>query len=51
MRKKKIACDITVAMIIDTCKEQGFDGLSRILDADENGKTRVTENKKVHEKV
>ena len=34
MRKKMIASDITVAMVIDAYKEHGFDGLSRLFSAD-----------------
>ena len=44
MRKKMIASDITVAMVIDVCKEHGFDGLSRLFGVDKNGKIRVTNN-------
>ena len=51
MRKKIIASDITVAMVIDACKEHGFDGLSRLFGADKNGKIRVTNNKKVKNKI
>ena len=46
-----IASDITVAMVIDEYKEHGFDGLSRFFGADQNGKIRVTNNKKVKNKI
>ena len=36
-----IASDITVAKVIDAYKEHGFDGLSRLFGADQNGKIRV----------
>ena len=51
MRKKMIASDITVAMVIDAYKEHGFDGLSRLFAADKNGKIRVTNNRKVKNKI
>ena len=38
MRKKVIASDITVAMVIDAYKEHGFDGLSRWLVLIKTGK-------------
>ena len=40
MRKKMIASDITVTMVINAYKEHGFDGLSRLFGADKNGKIR-----------
>ena len=46
-----IASDITVAMVIDVYKEHGFDGLSRLFGADKNGKIRVTNNRKVKNKI
>ncbi|XP_058801603.1 uncharacterized protein LOC131670209 [Phymastichus coffea] len=51
MRKKMIACDISVDMIIDNYKQEGYDGLSRLLGRDENGKVRVTNNKNVIYKI
>ena len=51
MRKKIIASDITVAMVIDAYKEHGFYGLSRLLGADKNEKLRVTNNGKVKNKI
>ena len=51
MKKKMIASDITVAMVIDAYKEHGFDGLSRLFGADKNGKIRVTNNRKVKNKI
>ena len=51
MKKKMIASDITVAMVIDAYKEQGFDGLSRLFGADKNEKIRVTNNRKVKNKI
>ena len=51
MRKKMIASDITVAMVIDAYKEHGFDGLSRLFGAVKNGKIRVTNNRKVRNKI
>ena len=51
MRKKMIASDITVAMVIDAYKDNGFDGLSRLFGADKNGKIRVTNNRKVKNKI
>ena len=46
MRKKIIASDITVAMVIDAYRGHGFDRLSRLFGADKNGKIRVTKNRK-----
>ena len=46
-----IASDITVAMVIDAYKERGFGGLSRLFGADKNGKIRVTNNRKVKNKI
>ena len=46
-----IGSDITVAMVIDAYKEHGFDGLSRFFGADKNGKIRVTNNRKVKNKI
>ena len=46
-----IASDITVAMVIDAYKEHGFDGLFRLFGADKNGKIRVTNNRKVKNKI
>ena len=46
-----IASDITVAMVIDAYKEHGFDVLSRLFGADKNGKIRVTNNRKVKNKI
>ena len=46
-----IASDITVAMVIDARKEYGFDGLSRLFSADKDGKIRVTNNRKVKNKI
>ena len=51
MRKKMIASDITVTMVIDAYKEHGFDGLSRLFGADKNRKIRVTNNRKVKNKI
>ena len=51
MRKRMIACDITVNMVIDTYKQYGFDGLTRFLGQDENDYIRVTKNKKVKDKL
>ena len=51
MRKKIIASDITVAMVIDAYKEHAFDGLSRLFGADKNGKIRVTNNRKVKNEI
>ena len=51
MRKKMIVSDITVTMVIDAYKEHGFDGLSRFFGADKNGKIRVTNNRKVKNKI
>ena len=51
MSKKMIASDITVAMVINEYKEHGFDGLSRLFGADKNGKIRVTNNRKVKNKI
>ena len=45
------ASDITVAMVIDAYKEHGFDGLSHLFGADNNGKIRVTNNRKVKNKI
>ena len=39
------------AMVIDAYKEHGFDGLSRLFGADKNGKIRVTNNRKVKNKI
>ena len=49
--KKMIASDIAVAMVIDAYKEHGFDGLCRLFGADKNGKIRVTNNRKVKNKI
>ena len=46
-----IASDIAVAMVIDAYKEHGFNGLSRLLGADKNGKIRVTNNRKFKNKI
>ena len=46
-----IASDITVAMVIDAYKEHGFNGLSRLFGADKNGKIRVTNYRKVKNKI
>ena len=46
-----IASDITVVMVIDAYKEHGFDGSSRLFGADKNGKIRVTNNRKVKNKI
>ena len=46
-----IASDITVAMVIDAYKEHGFDGLSRLFGADKNVKIRVTNYRKVKNKI
>ena len=51
MRKKLIASDITVAMVIHAYKEHGFNGLSRLFGADKNGKIRVTNNRKVKNQI
>ena len=51
MRKKIIASDVTVAMVIDAYKEHGFDGLSRLFGSDKHGKFRVTNNKKIKNKI
>ena len=51
MRKKMIASDITVAMVIDAYKEHGFDGLSRLFGVGKNGKIRVTNNSKHRNKI
>ena len=51
MRKKIIASDITAAMVIDAYKEHGFEGLSRLFGADKNGEIRVTNNRKVKNKI
>ena len=51
MRKKMIASDITVAMVIDAYKKHGYDGLSLLFGADENRKIRVTNNRKVKNKI
>ena len=49
--EKMIASNITVAMVIDAYKEHGFDGLSRLFGADKNGTIRVTNNRKVKNKI
>ena len=46
-----IASGITVAMVIDAYKERGFDRLSHLFGADKNGKFRVTNNRKVENKI
>ena len=46
-----IASDITVAMVIDAYKEHGFRGLFRLFRVDKNGKIRVTNNRKVKNKI
>ena len=46
-----IASDTTVAMVINAYKERGFDGLSRLFGAYKNGKTHVTNNRKVKNKI
>ena len=46
-----IISDITVAMVIDAYKEHGFDGLSGLFSADKNGKIRVTNKRKVKNKI
>ena len=46
-----IASDITVTMVIDAYKEHGLDGLSRFFGADKNWKIRVTNNRKVKNKI
>ena len=46
-----IASDVTVAMVIDANKEHGFGGLSCLFGADKNGKIRVTNNRKVKNKI
>ena len=51
MRKKMIASDITVAMVIDAYRDHGFGGLSRLVGADKNGKIRVSNNRKVKNKI
>ena len=51
MRKRMIAWDITVNIVIDTYKQYGFDGMTRLLNPDENGYIRVTKNKKVKDKL
>ena len=51
MRKKNIASDITVTMVIDAYKEHGFDGLSSLFGVDKDGKIRVTNNKKAKNKI
>ena len=51
MRKKMIASDITVTMVIDAYKEHGLDGLSRFFGADKNWKIRVTNNREVKNKI
>ena len=51
MRKKIIASDIMIAMVIVAYKEHGFDELSRLFGADKNGKIRVTNNRKVKNKI
>ena len=51
MRKKMIASDITVAMVIDAYKKHGFDGLSRLFSADKNGKIRVRNNRNVKNRI
>ena len=38
MRKKMIASDIMVAVVIDAYKDHGFDGLSRLFGAKKTGK-------------
>ena len=51
MKKKMIASDITVTMVVDAYKEHGFDGLSRLFGADKNWEIRVTNNRKVKNKI
>ena len=46
-----IASDTTVAMVIDAYKEHGFDGLSRLFGAGNNGEIRVINNRKVKNKI
>ena len=51
MRKRFIATDTSVNMIIDAYKQHGFDGLKRLFGADQNSNIRVTNNKKVITKL
>ena len=51
MRKKIIAYNITVAMVVDAYKGYGFDGLSRLLGTDKTGKICVTNNREVKNKI
>ena len=51
MMKKMIASDITVTMVIDAYEEHGLDGLSRFFGADKNWEIRVTNNRKVKNKI
>ena len=46
-----IASDITGAIVIDAYKDHGSDGLSRLFRADKNGKIRVTNNRKIKNKI
>ena len=40
MRKRMIASDIAVAMVIDAYKEHGFNGIFPFFGANKNGKIR-----------
>ena len=51
IRKRMIACDITINMVIDAYKQYGFNGLTRLFGPDENGYIRVTKNKRVKDKL
>ena len=46
-----IASDITLSVVIDAYKKHGFDGLFCLFGADKNGKIRVTNNRKVKNKI
>lgn len=50
-KKKLIAANISVDEIIDKYKENGFNGISNLFGADENGLIRITKSKKVINKL